>query len=160
AEEFYKQAIAHKKTFSDQAGLAVTYGNLGRLYLDWGYLDKAEESFHEDLRIALSTFDERGEAQMKNHLAQVALARGEEMAAACQLADARRCWRSAAEWSDASIALSEARDWKVTEAFARKDRSLLYLAEGVVESAEQEAGAAESLFRTMNHSEGIAQVAR
>ena len=82
AEEFFRQAIACKKKWDDQAGLAVSFGNLGRLHLDWGYLDQAEECFLEDLRIAQNTRDERGEVLMRNFLGQVARERGNRAATA------------------------------------------------------------------------------
>ena len=53
AMEFFRQAIEHKKKFEDDAGLAVTHGQLGRLYLNWGQLDLAEMHFREDLEIPM-----------------------------------------------------------------------------------------------------------
>ena len=86
AEEFFRQAIARKKAWDDQAGLAVSYGNLGRLHLDWGYLDQAEKCFLEDLAIAQNTRDGWGEALMQNSLGRIALERGNRAAAAARRA--------------------------------------------------------------------------
>jgi tetratricopeptide (TPR) repeat protein len=63
AREFYEQALKSKERFHDDAGIALGHGNLGRLYLDWGNLNKAEEHFTEDLRISQCIRDQRGEAQ-------------------------------------------------------------------------------------------------
>ena len=93
AREFYEQALGCKQRSGDDAGLALSHGQLGRLSLDWGHLDKAEKHFKEDLEIARRIGDERGEAQMYNHLGQVALA--------------RRQWEDAAAWLDESIHRSE-----------------------------------------------------
>ena len=90
AEEFFRQAVALKKRWDDQPGLAVSYGNLGRLHLDWGYLDHAEECFLQDLAIARNTHDERGEALMHNGLGRIALERGHRAAPAGRTGEARR----------------------------------------------------------------------
>ena len=89
AEEFYRQAIVRKKAWDDQAGLAVSYGNLGRLHLDWGYLDQAETCFLEDLAIAQNTRDGWGEALMQNGLGRIALERGNRAASAARTSEAR-----------------------------------------------------------------------
>src|SRR5262249_20311448 len=78
AREFFEQALLCKKHFGDEAGIALSCGQLGRLYLDWGHLDKAEEHLLADLKIAQKNKDELGQAQMFNHLGRVALTRGEQ----------------------------------------------------------------------------------
>jgi class 3 adenylate cyclase len=159
AEEFFKQAIVCKADWDDQPGLAVSNGNLGRLYLDWGYLDKAERAFQEDLRIAQNNLDERGEAQIHNHLGQVALDRGEAEAASCRPAEASKHWRDAASWLDSSIRASVGR-WPVLEGYARKDRVLLGVSQGDLAAAEANAREAEALFRGAGFDEGLAHVQR
>jgi tetratricopeptide (TPR) repeat protein len=160
AQEFYRAAIACKKRFDDQAGLAVSCGNLGRLYLDWGYLDHAAHAFDQDLKLAQAILDGRGEAQVYNHLGQVELARGERAADGCRLADARRHWADAAGWLDSSIRQAEKNRWVVLEAYARKDRALLFLAEDQLPEAEDAARTAEERFRPRGFAEGIAHVNR
>jgi class 3 adenylate cyclase len=159
ARAFYEQAICYKQRFDDDAGLALSHGQLGRLHLDWGLLDEAEHHFQEDLRLAQRLLDVRGEAQMYNHLGQVALARGEREAAAGHKSAARRYWAEAAGWLEGSIRRSAERDQpSVTEAYARKDRALVALLEGNVADAEQQARAAEDLFQKTHFAEGVAQV--
>lgn len=172
AEEFYRQAIDLKSAFDDQAGLAVTHGNLGRLYLDWGSLDRAEHHFHEDLRIAqknLEAFGEMhggkqletiGETQMKNHLGQVALARADRATSASDTAAARRLLDEAAGWLDRCIETSRDRGWTSLEGFGRKDRALVCIAANDLPSAERHIAEAERLFRQKNHADGLAHVNR
>jgi class 3 adenylate cyclase len=159
AEEFFRQAIACKKKWDDQTGLAVSFGNLGRLHLDWGYLDQAENCFLDDLRIAQNTRDERGEALMQNFLGQIALERGNRDAEAGRTSEARERWIDSAGWLEASIRAS-ARRWPVSEGFSRKDRALLHLAEHQIEPAEAETQKAEEIFRSAGFAEGLAHVNR
>jgi class 3 adenylate cyclase len=148
AIEFYRQAIQLKQEFGDDAGLALSHGQLGRLYLDWGYLDRAEEQFKNDLDIARRIGDDRGMAQMYNHLGQVALARGDG--------------RTAADWLDEAIRLCQAQadQWSTIEAFARKDRALACLGVGDVAGAEAQIRQAEELCRAAGFAEGLAHVDR
>jgi class 3 adenylate cyclase len=145
AREFYGRAAACKRTRGDEAGLALTCGQLGRLALDWGDLDEAEKYFMADLEVVGRRGDERAAAQMHNHLGQVTLARG------------RR--REAIEWLDESIRRSEGR-WPVTEGYARKDRALAALAAGDAAGAEDQLARAEPLFRGAGFAEGLSHVGR
>jgi class 3 adenylate cyclase len=160
AREFFEQSIRHKRRFDDEPGLALSYGQLGRLHLDWGLLDQAEENFQEDLRIAQKLMDDRGESQMYNHLGQVALARGDREAAAGRRAAAKRHWTEAAGWLDGSIRLCHEHANPVTEGFAHKDRALVALVQGQPAEAEQQVQRAEELFRSASFPEGLAQVNR
>jgi serine/threonine protein kinase/class 3 adenylate cyclase len=160
AREFYEQALKHKQRFDDESGLALSHGQLGRLHLDWGQLDQAEEHFQEDLRLAQKILDSRAEAQMYNHLGQVALARAEREAAAGRRATARRLATEAAGWLEESIRLCQEFKLQVAEGYARKDRALVYLLEGNIASAEQQAQRAEELFKAAHFTEGTAQVNR
>ena len=102
AAEFFQQAIACKNSWDDEAGLAVSYGNLGRLNLDWGYLDQAEECFLEDLKLAQKMRDARSEALMQNQLGRVALERGNRERRP-HPSTAHEHWADALGWLDASI---------------------------------------------------------
>ena len=75
AFSLFQKALAAKEKHQDLLGLALTHGQLGRLLLDWGELDRAEKEFRADLELCLRTNDSRGEAQMYNHLGQVFFAR-------------------------------------------------------------------------------------
>jgi class 3 adenylate cyclase/Tfp pilus assembly protein PilF len=158
AAEFFQQAIARKKSWDDEAGLAVSYGNLGRLNLDWGYFDQAEGCFLEDLKLAQKMRDARSEALVQNQLGRVALERGNRVASA-QPDAAREHWADALGWLDSSIRTAGDRA-SISEAYARKDRALLYLAEGQVDSAEVDARKAEELFAGVNFAGGLAHVNR
>jgi class 3 adenylate cyclase/tetratricopeptide (TPR) repeat protein len=146
AHEFYEQSIRVKKRFNDMEGMALSLGNLGRLYLDWGYPDEAEEHFRADLNIAQLIDDEHGEAQMFNHMGQVSFAQGK--------------WKDSAEWLKESIRLSKLRGWRVLEGFALKDLALVKLADGSVKDAEKQAVEAEALFEKVTFHEGIAHAKR
>jgi tetratricopeptide (TPR) repeat protein len=160
AREFYEQSIRHKERVGDEAGMAVSHGQLGRLYLDWGHLDEAERHFQEDLRIAQKILSRWSQAQMYNHLGQVAAARGEREAAAGRRSSARRHYAEAAGWLDESIRRCQEGGWAVSEGFARKDRALVYLREGDLAGAEQQARQAAELFAQAQFPEGTAQVQR
>jgi class 3 adenylate cyclase/predicted Ser/Thr protein kinase/Flp pilus assembly protein TadD len=158
AREFYEQSIRYKAGFNDEAGIAISHGQLGRLHLDWGHLDDAEKHFQEDLRLAQKIRSRWSEAQIYNHLGQVALARGEREAAAGRKAGARRRWAEAAGWLDESIRHSERGPFPVSEGFARKDRARVYLCEGNLDSAEHECKRATELFQANDFAEGVAKV--
>ena len=146
AREFFARSIECKKRYEDYPGLAVSHGQLGRLYLEWGYTRKAEEHFKQDLEVARRIDDVRGEAQMYNYLGRVAII-GEK-------------WDDAAAWLDESIRLGEHGGWRVLEAFSRKDRSVTYLAKEQFGEAEEQLGRAEELFRAAKFDEGLAHVNR
>ena len=158
AREFYEQSIRFKKTCDDEAGIAISHGQLGRLYLDWGHLDQAEEHFREDLRLAQKLRSRYSEAQICNHLGQVATARGERQAATGKRAAARRHFADAAGWLDQAIRMAQENRFGVAEAFARKDRAMLYLHEGDLEAADQQSRQAMELFRVGQFYEGIAKI--
>ncbi len=146
AMEFFRQAIQHKKKFGDDAGLAVTHGQLGRLYLNWGHLKLAEQHFREDLDIARRINDLRGEAQMYNYLGIVSLQSGD--------------LESSAAYLDHSIAMAQQGKWTVAEGYVRKDRGLCWLAAGHPEPAEEQLQLAERLFSEDGFAEGTAHVNR
>jgi class 3 adenylate cyclase len=160
AEEFLRQAIHCKQDWDDQAGLAISFGNLGRLYLDWGYLDQAERFLHQDLAIAKRNGDARSEASMYNFLGQVAIERGGRAAAQGRGSESRRHWADAAAWLDSSVQRSKAGGWTVTEGYARKDRALLALARANIPKAEAEAAQSRALFLSTDFGKGLAHADR
>jgi class 3 adenylate cyclase/predicted Ser/Thr protein kinase len=158
AREFYEQSIQYKKRWDDEAGIAISHGQLGRLFLNWGHLDEAEHHFQADLRLAQKLRSKWSEAQMYNHLGQVALARGEREVRLGKRGSARRQWSDAAGWLDESIRQSQEGRYPVSEAFARKDRALVHLHEGELDKAEEQARLANDLFVANQFSEGVAKV--
>jgi class 3 adenylate cyclase/Tfp pilus assembly protein PilF len=160
AEEFFKQAIRCKEQWGDQSGVALSNGNLGRLYLDWGYLDQARSYFQKDLDIATQNGEARSEAMMHDHLGQVALEGGECAAAQGQMSEARKHWADAAAWLDSSIQRNAAGGWNVNEGWARKDRALLALAEEKLADAEVQVEEARARFRVVGFDEGLAHLNR
>jgi serine/threonine protein kinase/class 3 adenylate cyclase len=157
AREFYEQSIRYKRQFDDEAGVAISHGQLGRLHLEWGHLDEAEQHFQEDLRLAQKIRSRWSEAQIYNHLGQVALARGERELAAGRKAGARRQLAAAAGWLDQSIRLCQEGRFPVSEAFARKDRALAYLHEGDLDRADEQVRLAQELFAANGFGEGTAK---
>ncbi len=158
AREFYEQSIRYKENFNDEAGIAISHGQLGRLYLDWGHLDEAEKHFQEDLRLAQKIRSRWSEAQIYNHLGQVALARGEKELASGRRSGARRRFTEAAGWLDESIRHCQRGPFAVSEGFAHKDRARVYLREGDLDAAESEAKKATDLFQANDFAEGTAKV--
>jgi len=162
AQEFFTEALERKEQHHDDAGQAVTHGQLGRLYLEWGLWDKAEHHFQQDLQFAQSVGDEAGQAQMYNFLGQVAFTRRNELAATGQEADARQHLATAAGWLDMSLQLSQQQQqrWPVLEAYACNDRARVAVAQGDLAGAETLLGKAEDLFGQQQFSEGLAHVRR
>jgi class 3 adenylate cyclase/uncharacterized protein HemY len=146
AREFYEKAIEHKRRFQDEASTALRHGQLGRLHLDFGDLNRADKHFQDDLEISERIGDKRGVAQMYNHLGQVALARQQ--------------WQKAAGWLDESIRLSQEGEWPILEGYARKDRALASLALGKHDEAETQLQLAARLFQERRFAEGDAYVNR
>ena len=129
---FFEQSLAVKRRFGDDAGIALTQGQLGRLYLDWDRLDEAERHFREGIELARRTGDERGEAQLCNHRGQVLLARGRP--------------EEAAAFLDESIRLARGR-FLVIEGYAHKDRALADLALNRLDAAGGECTGPKSCSR-------------
>jgi class 3 adenylate cyclase len=158
AEEFYLKALECKRRFQDQEGMAVTYGNLGRLYFDWGELDRAADYFHRNHQLCQNTLNPFGVALMQNWLGRVELARGQQAAAARDRDQAKRHFKDAAGLLNACRATAAERDWTVAEGYAHKDLALLRLAERKPDEAEREAGLAEPLFQRADFEEGLTHV--
>lgn len=158
ARSFYQESIRRKQVCNDEAGIAISHGQLGRLYLDWGHLDEAEGHFQEDLRLVQKLRSRWSEAQLYNHLGQVALARGDREVACGRRSTARRHYQAAAGWLEQSIRLCQEGSFAVSEAFARKDRALGYLAEGDLAAAQEQARLAAELFAANSFYEGTAKV--
>jgi class 3 adenylate cyclase len=138
---FYQRSLDVKRRLEDLPGLALTCGQLGRLCLDWGLLDRAEEYFREDLRLCERISDRRGEAQMHNHLGQVFLGRGKA--------------RQALTYLNESVRQNEVGGWAVGEGYARKDRARAWLEAGKPDDAEADARRAEELFSSKGFQEGV-----
>jgi class 3 adenylate cyclase len=159
AREFFHRALEAKQPRSggrsDLPGLAVTHGQLGRLYLDWGLLDQAERHFQDDLRLCEQLDDRRGRAQMLDSLARVQLARFEGLAHGrkgerlLEEADGflEGCMREAAERPD----------WRILEGYARVDRARLRLFRQDHAEAERELDRAEALFAGAGEADRFAE---
>jgi class 3 adenylate cyclase len=136
----YQQALQMKTGHNDLPGQALTHGQLGRLYLDWGDLDLAEQEFRHDLRLAQRLGDRGGEAQMYNHLGQVYLARDRATGALGFL--------------DESVRWAQVGGWSTRQAFAQKDRALAHLALKLEAEALADAEEAERIFQEARFAEG------
>jgi tetratricopeptide (TPR) repeat protein len=139
AVEFYAAALASKRRHGDEAGVALTHGQLGRLYLDWGKPDRADEELRKAVAAARTIGDERGEAQALNQRGRVALARGRPAAAAALLDESVR---------------SAADRWPDLAGYAHKDRALAFLAAGDAAAAERACDRATALFEGIRFAEG------
>jgi tetratricopeptide (TPR) repeat protein len=145
AQEFYRQALVLKRAAGDEAGEALTHGQLGRLYLEWGRPDLAEEHLRPGITLARQTGDERGEAQLYNHQGQVLLALGRP--------------EEAAPYLDESVRSAAGR-FPLIEGYARKDRALAHLAHGETDEADEQCEEAANLFEASGFAEGMAHVRR
>jgi class 3 adenylate cyclase/tetratricopeptide (TPR) repeat protein len=158
AREFYEQAILCKQRFGDAATIARSLRQFGGLYLDWGYLEKADEIFQKSLQIALKGQDERGQAVTFHYLGRVALGQGKREANAGHKGLARKHLAKATEWLDASIRAHQEHKRSAQEGVARRHRAFVCLAEDDLGQAELHARKAEALFRESEHAEGLAVV--
>ncbi len=154
----FEQSLECKRRFREDRATARTYRHLGQFYLDWGDLDRSEDSFGRALWLALKCDDERGQASAFHYLGKLLLARGEREAAAGRRGLAQRHWARSAEWLDASIASNAAAGRHVLEGHARRDRALLLLAENRPDEAGAHLDRSEALFREGDHEEGVARV--
>jgi class 3 adenylate cyclase/predicted negative regulator of RcsB-dependent stress response len=135
ARAFIEHAIEKKRQLGDLYGLAISYGQLGRLCLRLYELDAAEQAFDQDLRLCTRMDDTRGRAQCLNHLGQIAILRGDAALARKYLVDAR----------------THTSAGHIAHAFLMKDTAALCLLEGDVEGAERAARvAAQGLAATPN----------
>jgi tetratricopeptide (TPR) repeat protein len=145
ARAFYEASLRAKEKHGDEAGVALTYGQLGRLHLDWDLPEEADACFRKGLELARRIGDERGEAQVHNHRGQVFLALGRPAEALPLLDESVR---------------SAAGRFTILEAYARKDRALAHLALGDADAADADCNEAERLFEAASFAEGMGHVQR
>lgn len=165
ASEMYTKALELKEGRAqkerDVPGIALTRGQLGRLYLDWGLLDQAETHFKADLRIVKGIDDRRSEAQMYNFLGIIEIRRSERARARGPRHIAENALKKAIDYLHDSIKLADQNPaWTVQQGYARKDRALVALALGQLDRAEDDLSQAEQLFQTLSFFEGLAHVDR
>lgn len=125
----YALSLVDKTLLGDEAGMAITLGNLGRVHLRAGRFADAVECFHRDREIAARRGDFRGQARMHNDLGLAYLGMGDFA-------------RSEQELS-AGMALARRRDFADMEFFALKDRALLRMAQGRLDEADADLALAE-----------------
>jgi tetratricopeptide (TPR) repeat protein len=143
--EFYLAAQRLKEQFGDEAGLALTRGQLGRLALDLDELDQADLHFRAGVKECRKIGDVRGQAQQTNHRAQVWLARGQP--------------REALGLLDEAIELAAGK-YDVVEGYARKDRAQALVELDRLDEASQECEQAEQRFSRTQFQEGMVHVKR
>jgi len=146
ARELYSLALKYKQRHGDDAGCAVTHGQLGRLYLDWGQLAHAEEHFRVDLQLSRAMGDIRGEALIHNSLARVCIARQD--------------WDTAIHELERSLQVGEGRGWSIIEGFTRKDLAQVLISQGKIREASGQLKKARKLFESVPFEEGLAHANR
>jgi len=160
AKLLLERSLRAKERVEDLRGLALTHGQIGRLYRDWGYLARAEHHFREDLRLAESMADAFGEARMLGALGEVAVMAAYEARSQDQARQAEEAASRASDWLAAAVERSRCGKFDVCEGFARKDLALLALFHGHTAEAEREAAAARAIFLARQFDEGNAVVVR
>jgi class 3 adenylate cyclase len=157
AHELIQQALLAHRRFDNDRVIARCLRHLGEIFLDWGYLDRAEEVFQRGLELGLKRQEERVQAIMFHYLGRVALARGQKAAQAGKKA-ARQEYARSRQWLDAAIAAHHAAGRGNSEAAALRERAVLALAEDDFAGAQAHAARAEELFTEGSHEEGLARV--
>ncbi|MDJ0974422.1 MAG: protein kinase [Planctomycetota bacterium] len=142
AAMLFARSYALKQRAQDDEGLAVTLGNLGRLALHGGRIDEAIEFFQLDLAIARSLGDPQGEAVVLTNLAECALAQG-------RTEDARTRARAVL---DIATDLGK----PVTRGYAHAAMADAHRLDGALDTAGEEAAAAEAAFAEVGMAAGIA----
>ncbi|MBI1914693.1 MAG: protein kinase [Planctomycetes bacterium] len=160
AREFYQQALRCKREAGDETGLLLSHEEAGRLFYDWGRLDRAEEVLQAGLRLAQRAGDAGAQAQLFNHLGRVALVRADKDFAAGKKPSARRHLAKAREYIDWSVVYNQRHGRAVQEGRVRKDAALLCLAEGNHEGAEAHLRRAEEVLQQARFERGLAEVRR
>jgi serine/threonine protein kinase/class 3 adenylate cyclase len=155
ARECFVQAIQVKQRFGNKRSISRSYRRLGRVYLDWRFLDEAEEQFQAGLQLSLQGQDERGRANSIHYLGRVFLARGEQEALSARQGRARRHWSRARELFDASI---QALQDSPNLAHSHRNRGLLAMLEGDFALAESHLERAATIFEQTEHADGLARV--
>ena len=146
ARELYSLALKHKQRHGDDAGCAVSQGQLGRLYMDWEQFDRAEHHFRNDLQLSRAMGATRNEALVWNQLARISLA--------------HKNWDQAVYELGQCLQLSEGRDWKVLEGYAHKDLASAFLGQQNTRKASVEIRAAKARFEAAKFPEGLMHLER
>jgi class 3 adenylate cyclase/predicted Ser/Thr protein kinase len=167
AHEFIQQALLVHRRFNNDRIVARCHRTLGELYLDWGFLESAEEVLHRGLQRGVKTQDERVQAIMCNYLGRVALGKGQRALEAGKKSLARQELVKAGQWLDAAIRMEQALGRRYSQAAANRDRALVCLAQDDLAGARANAAVAEELFRgapfegaattNTDHEEGLAR---
>lgn len=160
AKLLLERSLECKTKVDDLRGLALTHGQIGRLYRDWGYLARAEHHFREDLRLAESLGDAFGEARMLGALGEVEVSAAYEARVQQNHPKAAECAKRAADWLAAAVSRGRAGKFDAVEGFAHKDLALLALFNDDVALAEQESIVAREIFTARQFEEGLVVVVR
>lgn len=146
ARELYLLALKYKERQGDDAGCAVSQGQLGRLYMDWEQFDRAEHHFRNDLHLSRAMGATRNEALVWNQIARISLA--------------RKNWDQAVHELGQCLQLSRGRGWKVLEGYARKDLASAFLGQRNTRKASVEIRKAKASFEAAKFSEGLSHLER
>lgn len=145
ARDLFEESLKLKSARNDRAGLALTHGQLGRLFFDWGEYGLAHRHFGEDLRLSHELGDHRGCAQMLGHLSRAALAMGRTV--------------EAHTFARASLAFATEGKWPVVIFFALKDNAYAERAKDNLPVAKERVRRAGVLLNSIDFPEGRAHLA-
>jgi class 3 adenylate cyclase len=133
-----------KKRTGDEAGQAVTYGSLGRLYFRLSLFKQAADAFSADLEICDRLGDRRGAALMQNWLGKIELERGD--------------WAAAEAFLSLSVTATSALSSPVPEAYARQDLARALIGLSRPDEARAQLDQAQQLFDAAKEPDGDALV--
>jgi class 3 adenylate cyclase len=145
AVDLFHASVSIKNDFGDTPGMAISYGNLGRLNLDWGRFRDATDFFRKDLALCSDLNDRVGEALMYNWLGRVELEQDH--------------WQTAEELLLTSVRRFEAHGKSLFhDAMARKDLAHAMAMNGNTGKAEELLATAHGFFKRLGSVEGLSHV--
>ena len=153
ARDLFEQAIDCQERFGNEASTDRALRELGLLFLDWGFLDRAEETLQRSLQIALARQDEYGQACTFQNLGRLAVVRGERES---NPRKRKQLLARAAEWLDGCMRMQNRIEKSGPRAGAHRDRAFLCLAEEDFDGAEQHAARAVQIHEETGQPDGMA----
>jgi class 3 adenylate cyclase/tetratricopeptide (TPR) repeat protein/predicted Ser/Thr protein kinase len=159
AREFLEQAVRCKRAVNDEPGLASMHRQLGQLFFDWRYLDKADEQYHAALRFARKRQADTEQADLFNDLGRVLISRI-DLESGKRGPTRSKLTQAALDYFERSVQHNAAKGRTIEEGWGRKNRAQLLLMEGKAVQAEEDIVRTLQLFQPAGYERGLADTRR